>query len=172
MSAPEPDPGFNKTKCGYIALLTYLNYETWKETTTLVLEAMDTYNIITREESELPPIDINYHECKNRVSKAKSKIYHSCSPNIPFLLKGLRSPKAMWSSLQVPLESSGTHIIRTTIQCKFQACHLQEDQTVTEYFTILPDYHLELISTPQAISDDEMCTHIHNNMLKKSCRHV
>jgi len=37
----KPTPGFNWTEWGNIPLLIYLNYETWKETMTLVLEAID-----------------------------------------------------------------------------------------------------------------------------------
>jgi hypothetical protein len=62
MSAPEPAPTFNKTEWGHIPLLTYLNYATWEETMTHVLEAMDTYNIVTGKEPEPPQIDIDYHD--------------------------------------------------------------------------------------------------------------
>jgi hypothetical protein len=164
MSALEPAPAFNKTEWANIPLLTYLNYETWKETMTLVLEAMDGYNIVTGEEPEPPQIDIDYHEWKIRAAKAKTMIHLSCSPAIQFLLKGLRSPGAMWTTLLARLENTGTHVGRTTIQRKFRACHLQKDQTLREYFTLLRDYRLQLIGTPQDISDDEMRTHIYNNL--------
>jgi hypothetical protein len=164
MSALEPAPAFNKTEWGNIPLLTYLNYETWKETMTLVLEAMDAYDIVTGEEPEPPQIDIDYHEWKIRAAKAKTTIHLSCSPAIQFLLKGLRSPGAMWTTLLARLENTGTHVGRTTIQRKFRACRLQKDQTLREYFTLLRDYRLQLIGTPQDISDDEMRTHIYNNL--------
>ena len=66
---------------------------------TLVLEAMDAYEIVTSEEPEPPPIDIDYHEWKIRAAKAKTMIHLSCSPAIQFLLKGLRSPEVMWTTL-------------------------------------------------------------------------
>jgi hypothetical protein len=91
----ESAPAFNKTEWGNIPLLTYLNYETWKETMTLVLEAVDAYDIVTGEEPEPPPIDIDHHEWKIRAAKAKTTIHLSCSPAIQFLLKGLRSPGVM-----------------------------------------------------------------------------
>jgi len=95
----EPAPAFNKTEWGIISLITYLKYEPWKKTMTLVLEAMDAYEIVTSEEPEPPPIDIDYHEWKIRAAKAKTMIHLSCSPAIQFLLKGLRSPEVMWTTL-------------------------------------------------------------------------
>jgi len=61
------------------------------------------------------------------------------------------------------LEESGTHIVRTTIQHNFRACRLQKDQTLIHYFTLLCDYCIQLIGTPQDISDNEMRKHIYNN---------
>jgi len=117
---------------------------------TLVLEAMDAYDIVTSEEPEPPQNDIDYHDWKIRAAKAKTTIHLSCSPAIQFLLKGLRSPGAMWTTLLARLENTGTHVGRTTIQRKFRACRLQKDQTLREYFTLLRDYRLQLIGTPQA----------------------
>jgi hypothetical protein len=160
----EPAPIFNKTEWGNISLLTYLNYETWKEAMTHALEAMDPYDIITGEEPEPPQIDIDFHNWKIQAAKAKTTIHLSCSPAIQFLLKGLRSPGAMWTTLLARLENIGTHVGRTTIQYKFPACRLKKDQTLREYFTLLRDYRLQLIGTPQDISDDEMRIHIYNNL--------
>jgi len=167
MSAPEPAPAFNNTEWGNISLLTYRNYETWKETMTLILEAMDAYNIVTSEEPEPPQIDIDYHHWNIRAANAKTTIHLSCSPTIQFLHKGLRSPEAMRTTLLARLENTGTHVGRATIQPKFRACHLQKDQTLRDYFTQLRDYHLHMIGTPQDISDDEMCTHFYNNLVEE-----
>jgi len=128
---------------------------------------MDAYDIVTGEEPEPPQIDIDYHEWKIRAAKAKTTIHLSCSPAIQFLFKGLRSPGAMWTTLLAHLEITGTHVGRTAIQRKFRACRLQKNQTLREYFTLLRDYRLQLIVTPQDISDDEMCTHIYNNLLEQ-----
>jgi hypothetical protein len=82
MSALEPAPAFNKTEWGNILLLTYLKYETWKATMTLILKAMDAYDILTGEEPEPPQIDIDYNEWKIWAAKAKTMIHLSCSPAI------------------------------------------------------------------------------------------
>jgi len=58
----KPAPAFNNIEWGNIPPLTYLPYKTWKETMTLVLQAMDTYNIINSKEPEKPLIDIDYDE--------------------------------------------------------------------------------------------------------------
>jgi len=89
MSGTEPAPAFNKTEWGNIPLLTYLNYEIWKETMTIVLEAMDAYDIVTGQKHEQPQIDIDYHNWKLQAAKPKAKIHFSCSPAIQFVLKGL-----------------------------------------------------------------------------------
>jgi len=131
---------------------------------TVVLEAMDAFDIVTGEEPEPPPIDIDYHEWKIRAGKAKTTMHLSCSPAIQLLPKGLGSPGAMWTSLQASMGNSGTHVGRPTIQRKSHACRLQKYQTLREYFTLVRDYHLQLISTPQDISNNEMRTHIYNNL--------
>jgi len=128
LTMSEPAPAFDETDWGNIPLLTYLDYESWKETMTLLLEAMDAYEIITGEEPEPPPIDIDYHEWKIRAAEGKTTIRLSCSPAIQFFLEGLRSPGAMWTMLQAHLENSGTPVGRTTIQRKFRACSLQKDK--------------------------------------------
>jgi hypothetical protein len=164
MSTPEPAPVFNKTEWGNFPLLTYLNYQTWKETMILVLEAMDAYDIVTSEEPEPPQIDIDYHEWKIQAAKAKTTIHLSCSPTIQSLLQGLRSPGAMWTTLLARLENTYTQVGRTTIQRKFRACRLQKDHTLREYFTSLRDYRLQMIGTPQDISDDKTRIQINNNL--------
>jgi len=118
---------------------------------TVVLEAMDAYEIITGKEPESPPIDIDYRKWRTRAAKAKTIIHLSCSIGIQFLLLSLRSPGAMWTTLQARLENTGTHVGRTTIQRKFRACRLQKDQTLREYFTLLRDYHLQLIAEPESM---------------------
>jgi hypothetical protein len=131
---------------------------------TLVLEAMDAYDIITGEEPEPPQIDIDYHNWTIRAAKAKTTIHLSCSPAIQSLFKGLWSSRVIWSTLLARLEITGIQVGRITIQSKFQAGHLQKEQTVRGYITLLRDYRLQLIGTPQHISDDEMCTHIYNSL--------
>jgi len=70
----------------------------------------------------------------------------------------------MWTALLACLENTGTHVGRPTSQHKFRPCRLQKDHTVWDYFTLHRDYRLQLIGTPQDISDDEMRTHIYNNI--------
>jgi len=109
MSAPEPSHAFNNTEWGDIPLLTYINSDTWNETMTLVLKAMDAYNIVTSGEAEPPQIDIDYHKWKIPAAKAKTTIHLSCSPAIQFLLKGLKSPAVMWTTPLARLENTGTN---------------------------------------------------------------
>jgi hypothetical protein len=70
----------------------------------------------------------------------------------------------MWTTLLARLENTGTHVGRTIIQRKFRTFRLQKDQTLSEYFTLLRDYHHQLIGIPQDISDEKMRTHIYNNL--------
>ena len=81
-------PAFNKTQYGNIPLLTYINYEARKDTMFHVLCAVDADNIITGEEAEPAPIDLDYRDYKKRASKAASIISLSCSPDIRPYLKG------------------------------------------------------------------------------------
>ena len=62
---PTSTYSFNKTEYGNILLLTYLNYEAWKDTMFHVLRALDADNIITGEEEEPMPIDLYYKDYKS-----------------------------------------------------------------------------------------------------------
>lgn len=160
----EPPPAFDKTEWANILLLTYLNYETWNETMTLDLEAMDAYDIGTGGQPEPPQTDIDYYKWKIQAAKSTTMIHLSCSPAIYFLLKSFRFPGAMWTTLVACLKNAVNHIGRTTIQPKFRACRLQKDQTLREYITLLRNNCLQLIGTTQDISDNEMRIHIYNHL--------
>jgi hypothetical protein len=82
-------PAHNKTELGNFPLLTNFNHVTWKETMTLVIEVMDAYYIITREESEPPQIDIDYYGLEIQDTRAKTTTYLSCTRTIQFRLKSL-----------------------------------------------------------------------------------
>ena len=75
-------PAFNKTQYGNIPLLTYINYEAWKDTMFHVLLAVDADDIITGEEEEPAPIDLDHRDYKKRASRAASIISLSCSSEI------------------------------------------------------------------------------------------
>ena len=119
-------PAFNKTQYGNIPLLTYINYEAWKDTMFHVLRAVDADNIITGEEEEPAPIDLDYRDYKKRASKAASIISLSCSPEIRPYLKGLQTPREMWETLQARLDTAATLIGRTGILRKFRAARPQK----------------------------------------------
>ncbi|KAF8246984.1 hypothetical protein K440DRAFT_644303 [Wilcoxina mikolae CBS 423.85] len=92
-------PNYNKTKWGNIPLLTHLNYDSWMETMTLVLEAMRAYSIITRE-PQPQVLDIDYADWKTHEVQAATTILLFCSLDVRVYLKGLRSPHEMWHTLQ------------------------------------------------------------------------
>jgi len=71
----QPAASFNKTKWGNIPLVTYLNYKPGKEAMTLILKAMDTYEIVTSDELESLPLDIDCHELKTQATTAKTMIH-------------------------------------------------------------------------------------------------
>jgi hypothetical protein len=56
------------------------------------------------------------------------------------------------------------HVGRINIQHQVLGCRLEKVSTLTEYFTQPCDYHLQRISTPDDISQDETCMHILNNL--------
>ena len=165
MSSESSTPhAFNKTEYGNIPLLTYLNYEAWKDTMFHVLRALDADNIITGEEEEPIPIDLDYKDYKKRASKAASIISLSCSPEIRPYLKGLQTPREMWETLQARLDSAVTLIGRTGILRKFRAARPQKDEKINGYFARLCEHRHQLAGTTEAISDEELRTHIYTTV--------
>lgn len=57
---------FHRTKWGSIPLLTRLNYNLWVENMIGIFESMNTYNIVTGEETEPLALDIDYASWKTR----------------------------------------------------------------------------------------------------------
>jgi len=57
---------------------------------------MNTYNIVTGEETEPLALDIDYASWKTREAQVATTIRHSCSLDTRKYLKGLRSPQLIW----------------------------------------------------------------------------
>ncbi|KAF8246043.1 hypothetical protein K440DRAFT_645406 [Wilcoxina mikolae CBS 423.85] len=165
MSTPTSNlPNYNKTQWGNIPLLTHLNYDSWVETMILVLEAMGAYNIVTGEEPEPQALDIDYTNWKAREAQATTSILLSCSLDVRTYLKGVRSPQMMWHTLQERLDNTTTIIGRTTLLRKFHATRPLKDQPLQDYFNKLQDFRHQLARSIEAISNDELHTHIYTTI--------
>ena len=152
---------FNETEYGNMPLLTYLNYEAWKDTMFHVLRAFNADNIITCEEPM--PIDLNYTDYKKQASKAASIVSLSCSPEIRPYLKGLQTSREILETLQARLDSAVTLIGRTGIPRKFRAARPRRDEQTNAYFARLCEHRHQLAGTAEAISGEELRTHIYDS---------
>ena len=61
------------------------------------------------------------------------------------------------------LDSAATLIGRTGILRKFRAARPQKDEKINAYFARLCEYRLQLAGTAEAISDEELRTHVYTN---------
>jgi hypothetical protein len=77
-SITSSEPAFNKTRWGDIPKLTQGNYDEWKDDMILVLPAMRTDAIITRDDPEPQRLDVdhnnNYDQRKAKEAEAESMI--------------------------------------------------------------------------------------------------
>ena len=129
------------------------------------LRAVDADDIITGEEGEPVPIDLDYKDYKKCASKAAGLISLSCSPEIRPYLKGLQAPREMWETPQARLDSAATLTGRTGILRKFRTARLQKDEQINAYFARLCEHRHQLAGTAGAISDEELRTHIYTTAL-------
>ena len=127
-----------------------------------VFRAVDADYIITSEEHA--PIDLDYRDYKKRASKAASIISLSYSCEIRPYLKSLQTPREMREALQARLDSTVTPIDRTGALRKFRAARPQKDEKINAYFARLREHCHQLAGTAEAISDEELRTHIYTTV--------
>jgi len=91
----------------------------------LIPSAMGAYTIVTREDSELQPLefdnDANYDDWKAKEVEAASIIRMSYSPEVRCIIKGIRNPHERWNTLETSLDPAGFYISRQDILCQFRA---------------------------------------------------
>ena len=151
------EPTFNKTRWGNIPKLTHDNYDEWKDDMILILSAMKAYPIVTGEDPEPQPLEIdhddNYDDWKAKEAKAASMIRLYCSPEVRHIVKGIRNPHEMWNTLATSLDTAGSYIGRQDILRQFRACRPEEDEPLKTYFTKLSNYRKQLDHTDDAVTD-------------------
>ena len=152
-SSSSSEPIFNKTKWGDIPKLTHANYDEWKDDMILVLSAMRAYGIVTGDNPEPQPLDIDYDDWKAKEAEAASIIKLSCSPEVRRIVKGIRDPREMWNMLETSLDTAGLYIGRQDILCHFRTCRPQAGEPLKAYFTKLSNYRTQLDHTDDAITD-------------------
>jgi hypothetical protein len=125
------EPTFNKTQSGDIPKLTHTNYDEWRDDMIPVLSAMRAYAIVTGDDPEPQPLDLdhddNYDDWKAKEAEATSIIRLSCSPKVRRIVKGIRNPHEMWNVLETSLDTAGSYIGRQDILRQFRACRPKED---------------------------------------------
>jgi len=167
MSSSEPT-AFNKTRWGDISNLTHANYDEWKDTMILNLSAMSAYAIVTGGKPELLPRDFdhddNYDDWKVKEAKAASIIRLSSSPEVQRIIKGIRNPHEMWTTLETSLDTVWSYIGRQDILCQFCACWPKEDEPLKAYLTKRSNYCIQLDHTDDAITDRYFHTQIFTSL--------
>jgi len=162
------EPTFNNIRWGNIPKLTHDNYDEWKDDMILILSAMKAYAIITAEDPELQPLNIdhddNYDDWKANEAKAASTIRLFCSPEVRCIVKNIWNPHEMWNTLATSLDTAGSHISRQDIRRQFRACRPKEDEPLETYFTKLSNYRIQLDHTDDAVTDRDFGTQIFSSL--------
>jgi len=100
----------------------------------LIPSAMRAYKIVTREDSELQPLefdnDANYDDWKAKEVEAASIIRLSYYPEVRCIIKGIRNPHERWNTLKTSLDTAGLYIRRQDNVCQFRAWRPKEDETI------------------------------------------
>jgi hypothetical protein len=82
----------------------------------LILSAMRAYAIITGEDPEPQPVEVdhddNYDDWKAKEAEAASIIRLSCSPEVWGSVKGIRNPHEMCNTLETSLDTARSCIGR------------------------------------------------------------
>ena len=66
-------PAVSKTKYGDVPFFTALNYNSWQRTFLRIPQEINADEIISSEEDEVQPLDINYKDYKKRATKAANR---------------------------------------------------------------------------------------------------
>ncbi|KAF8253310.1 hypothetical protein K440DRAFT_642282 [Wilcoxina mikolae CBS 423.85] len=146
------EPVFNKTKWGDIPKLSHTNYDEWKDDITLILSPMRVYGIISGDDSELQPLDIDYDGWKAK----EVQVRHS--------IKGITNPYEMWNMQETSLDPAGLYSGRQDILRHFHACRPKEDEPLKAYFTRLSNYCTQLDNIDDAITDCDFRTQIFTSL--------
>jgi len=126
------------------------------------VEATGTYEITKDDTPQQLPIDLDSCKWIIWAGKARVTIHLPCTSATRSHIRGLRTVEVKWPVLHTHLEIIVTDVNSTTIEHKFRTCHLQKDRILREYMPLIHDYYIQLIGTPQDISDKEIHTHINN----------
>jgi len=169
LTMPSSEPAaFNTTSWGDIPKVTHANNDKWRDDMRLILSAMRAYTIVTGEDPEPQPLDFdhddNYDDWKAKEAKAASIIRLSCSPEVWCIVKVIRNPHEMWTTLEASLDSAGSYISRQDILRQFRACQPMVDETLKVYFPKHNNYCIQLDHTDNAITDRDFRTEIFTSL--------
>jgi len=107
----------------------------------LILSAMKAYTIVTGEDPEPQPLDVdhddNYDDWKAKAAETVSMIRLSCFSEVRHIIKGIRNSQEMSNTLETSLDTTGFYIGRQDILCQFCACRPKEDEPLEAYCTKL-----------------------------------
>jgi len=123
----------------------------------LVLSAMRTYTIVTRDVPEPQPLDFdhddNYDDWEATEAEAASIIRLSCYPEVRRIVKRIRNPHERWNILKTSLDTAGSHLGIQEILHQVCACRPKEDEPLKASFTNISNYRTQLDHTENAITD-------------------
>jgi hypothetical protein len=113
------------SKYGSLKKLNELNYVKWQSDLKIVLRSMRAYKIVTGEEVEPPAANNNaarlaLESFQTRQALAATAIQFSCGDSVQHHIEGMEDdPKEMWDTLKARLNTTATHVGRTTIHNSF-----------------------------------------------------
>jgi hypothetical protein len=151
---------------GSFEKLNKLNYGSWKDNISSVLESLDALNIVLGEEEAPPALlttagRLTSKLYRTRHAQAVSIIRFSVNDEIQQRLRGIANPVEMWKSLQKEYDLAVSEAGRTKIAREFVMLRYNGTERISEYFARLKLHRLPLFGTEEEISDQVVISHIY-----------
>lgn len=157
---------------GRAPMLTSTNYHEWNNDIYYVLLAARAWNIVAGEEEppQAPAANANaqarksYEKAKesyiSRRDTAAATIYQSCSLPIRVYLSNRPSPTEMWQILDKAFNRNGPTLLRR----RLNSVKFDGEGSVQQYISKVLGYRDHLISTPQALTEEDVIRHLLTNL--------
>jgi len=160
------------SKYGAIKKLDGTNYIEWKGDITTILNIMNAFEIVRREELEPQASNTvtgrqaitNY---KKRVALATSAIRFLCTQAVAFCIRDETDPATMWAILLKKFNATSLFIGRNAIATQFHSIRPEEGERMSLYISRLQRYRAELQGSSQEISEKNLLGHIYSTCLLK-----
>jgi hypothetical protein len=164
------------SKYGDAPKLTTTNYHAWSKSITYILRAAQAWRIITGEElpPEAPTANANntardrYEDKRDRYNSrydiAAATIYQSCSTTLQGYIAVDSNPQEMWQTLKDRVDNTSNNDGPTLLRERLHKERFNGEGSISTFISKVLTYREQLAHTTQALTDNEIVSHLITNL--------